>query len=151
MPFSAGRLGALLRGFLLIGLLAPVASCTKTTVAGVMLHFVGDPTLNPDTLDVTITANGQAPLDRVLELDILFSGKCSAQVGSVVGAPHGTNCPYGVAESRCPTGETTPMTATAVSAFAAPASLEGKSGPEQETRSCPSEPPRTSWIGTMRH
>jgi sulfatase modifying factor 1 len=160
MAFSAGRFARILRGVLLIGLPAAVASCSKTTVAGVLLRFETDGTLDPDTLHVTITANGQTPLDwcypitnpatffpttlaiapngdptetvavaasvlragvtldvrqnyltevpndRVMEYDILFSGKCSAQVGSVVGPPHGTNCPYGVAASLCPTGET---------------------------------------------
>jgi formylglycine-generating enzyme required for sulfatase activity len=156
MAFSASRFGRILWGVLLIA----VASCTKTTVAGVLLNFETDGTLDPDTLHVTITANGQTPLDwcypitnpatffpttlaiapngdptetvsvtasvlragvtldvrqnyitevpndRVLELDILFSGKCSAQVSTVVGPPHGTNCPYGVAASLCPPGAT---------------------------------------------
>src|SRR5580704_18420197 len=142
MPFSAGRFGRILRGVLLIGLLAAVVSCSKKTVAGVLLKFETDGTLDPDTLHVTITANSrgagapqtpldwcypitnpatffpttlgiapsgdptetvsvtasvlragvtldvrqnyvtEVPNDRVLELDILFSGKCSAQVSS---------------------------------------------------------------------
>jgi|HubBroStandDraft_6_1064221.scaffolds.fasta_scaffold146568_2 hypothetical protein len=160
MPFSAGRFGRIVRCVLLIGLLAAVGSCTKTTVAGVLLEFETDGTLDPDTLHVTITAKGQTPLDwcypitdpgtffpttlaiapngdptetvsvtasvlragvtldvrqnyltevpndRVVEYDILFSAKCSTQVSSVVGPPHGTNCPYPVAASLCQTGET---------------------------------------------
>jgi sulfatase modifying factor 1 len=160
MAFSAGRFGRILRGVLRISLLAGLASCSKTTVAGVVLKFETDGTLDPDTLHVTITANGRTPLDwcypitnpstffpttlaiapngdptetvavtasvlragvtldvrqnyitevpndRVLELDILFSGKCNQQVSSVVAPPHGTNCPYGVAASLCPTGKT---------------------------------------------
>jgi hypothetical protein len=160
MAFSAGRFGRMMRGVLLIGLLVALGSCSKTTVAGVLLNFETDGTLDPDTLHVTITANGQTPLDwcypitnpatffpttlaiapngdptetvsvtasvlragatldvrqnyitevpndRVLELDILFSSKCSAQISSVVGPPQGTNCPYGVAASLCPPRET---------------------------------------------
>src|SRR5271154_672268 len=160
MASSADRLGRTVRGVLPSGLLFAVASCTKTTVAGVLLNFETDGTLDPDPLHVTITANGQTPLDwcypitnpatffpttlaiapngdptetvsvtasvlragvtldvrqnyltevpndRVVEYDILFSGKCAEQVSSVVGPPHGTNCPYGVPSSRCPPGET---------------------------------------------
>ena len=166
MASSAGRFGRILRGVLLIGLLAVVASCSKTTVAGVLLRFETDGTLDPDTLHVTITASGrgagapqtgldwcyvitnpatffpttlaiaptgdptetvsvtasvlrggvtldvrqnyltEVPNDRVVEYDILFSGKCSAQVSSVLSPPHGTNCPYPVATSLCPAGAT---------------------------------------------
>ncbi len=160
MPFSAGRFASILQGVLRIGLLVAVASCSKTTVAGVVLKFETDGTLDPDTLHVTITANGRTPLDwcypianpatffpttlaiapngdptetvavtasvlragvtldvrqnyltevpndRIVEYDILFGGKCSAQVSSFVSPPHGTNCPYGVAASRCPPDET---------------------------------------------
>src|SRR5580704_17499419 len=166
MPFSAGRFGRILRGVLLIGLLAAVVSCSKKTVAGVLLKFETDGTLDPDTLHVTITANSrgagapqtpldwcypitnpatffpttlgtapsgdptetvsvtasviragvtldvrqnlitEVPNDRVLELDIRFSGNCSPLVSSVVGPPQWTNCSSGVAESLCPSGET---------------------------------------------
>jgi formylglycine-generating enzyme len=63
MAFTAGGFARVLRRVSLIGLLAAVASCSKTTVAGVLLKFDTDGTLDPDTLHVTITANGQTPLD----------------------------------------------------------------------------------------
>ncbi len=63
MPSAACRLCRIVWGVLRTGLLAAVASCSKTTVAGVVLKFDTDGTLDPDTLHVTITAKGQTPLD----------------------------------------------------------------------------------------
>ena len=218
MPFSAGRFGRIL-GVLLIGLLAALASCTKKTVAGVLLKFETDGTLDPDTLHVTITVNGrgaaapqtpldwcypvtnpatffpttlgiapsgdptetvsvtasvlragvtldvqqnlitEVPNDRVLELDIRFSGNCSQWVSSVVGPRQGMNCSSGVADSLCPTGETcNPATGLCESDVVpsstsrdagSPLPADGSSGSSGESGACAENAVRLDGGGCM--
>jgi sulfatase modifying factor 1 len=47
---------------LVAALVTAATSCTKTTVAGVMLVFDCDKTLEPDTLHVTVTPSGGSPI-----------------------------------------------------------------------------------------
>jgi sulfatase modifying factor 1 len=142
-------------------LLLATTQCTKTTVAGVMLVFETDRTVDPDTLHVTVTSEAgktlldrcyavtsqprffpttlaigsdgnaaasvlisasvlragvtldvrqnvvmQVPTDHVAELDIVFSARCTAQVGLATAPLPGTNCTTGLVSSRCQTGST---------------------------------------------
>jgi formylglycine-generating enzyme required for sulfatase activity len=136
-------------------------SCTKITVAGVMVVFETDGTLDPDTLHVRVTSDAGktlldwcysatasppffpttlaiasdgnpgasvtitasvlragvtldvrqnlvtlVPTDHLAELDIVFSARCTAQVGLMSDPQHGTNCASGLAASLCQTGST---------------------------------------------
>jgi formylglycine-generating enzyme len=59
------------------------------------------------TLDVRQNMVTQVPTDRVAELDIVFSARCTAQLSLLLGdPPHGADCTSGLASSLCVAGET---------------------------------------------
>jgi sulfatase modifying factor 1 len=58
------------------------------------------------TLDVRENLVTLVPTDHLAQLNVVFSARCTAQVGSTTNLQHGTNCTSGLAASLCQPGTT---------------------------------------------